>query len=89
MRTRKGYTLRDLGSEFILVAEGREAVDFTRMISMNASAAFLWAQVVNQEFDETTLARLLVEQYDITPDVAAHDVAALLQTWRAANLIED
>lgn len=89
MRTRKGYTLRDLGSEFILVAEGREAVDFTRMISMNASAAFLWAQVENQEFDETTLARLLVEQYDITPDVAVHDVAALLQTWRAANLIED
>lgn len=89
MRTKKGYTLRDLGSESILVAEGREAVDFSKMISLNASASFLWAQVKDQEFDETTLARLLVEQYGITHDVAAHDVAALLQTWRAANLIED
>ena len=41
MKTSKGYTLRSLGQEFILVAEGLEAVDFSRMISMNESAAFL------------------------------------------------
>jgi len=80
--------LRDLGSEHILVAEGLEAVDFTRMISMNASAAFLWQEVEGKDFDADTLADLLVEGYDIPRDVAIRDVAALLQTWKDANLID-
>jgi len=88
MKTRKGYTLRDLGSEYILVAEGLEAVDFTRMISMNASAAFLWKEVEGKDFDANTLADLLVEAYGITRDVAICDVEALLKTWESANLIE-
>lgn len=88
MKTRKGYTLRDLGSEFILVAEGLEAVDFTRMISMNASAAFLWQEVEGKDFDIDTLADLLVEGYDIARDVAVRDAAALLKTWESANLID-
>lgn len=88
MKTRKGYTLRDLGSEYILVAEGLEAVDFTRMISMNASAAFLWKEVEGKDFDVNMLADLLVEAYGITHDVAICDVEALLKTWESANLIE-
>ena len=88
MKTRKGYTLRDLGSEFILVAEGIEAVDFTRMISMNASAAFLWQEVEGKDFDIDTLADLLVEGYGIARDVAVRDVTALLKTWESANLID-
>jgi len=89
MKTRKGYTLRDLGSEFVLVAEGLEAVDFSRMVSMNASAVFLWEEVQDKEFDAGTLASLLVEEYGIPRDMADHDVAQLLLNWKSANLIEE
>ncbi len=87
MKIRKGYTLRTLGKEFILVAEGLEAVDFSRMISMNETAAFLWKAVEDKDFDSETLVNLLLEEYDITREVAEKDVAALLQTWSEANLI--
>ena len=89
MKTRKGYALRDLGSEFVLVAEGLEAVDFSRMVSMNASAAFLWEEVDGKEFDADTLASLLVDEYGIPRDMADHDVAQLLLNWKSANLIEE
>lgn len=89
MKTRKGYNLRDLGSEFILVAEGLEAVDFTRMISMNSSAGYLWQELEGKDFDIDMMADLLVEAYDISREVALRDVASLLQTWKDANLIED
>ena len=89
MRTRKGYTLRSLGKESILVAEGLDAVDFSRMISMNESAAFLWKSVESKDFDAETLVHLLQEEYDITPEVAQKDVAALLDSWKEANIIED
>lgn len=88
MKTKKGYTLRSLGNEYILVAESLdEAIDFSRMISLNASAAFLWKEVEGKEFDAEMLVSLLMEEYGITHDVAAKDVAALLETLKTANLI--
>ena len=89
MKTRKGYALRTLGNDYILVPEGIEAVDFTRMITLNASAAFLWKEVEDKEFEADTLAQLLMDEYGITREIAEKDVAALLQTWKDVNLIDN
>ena len=66
MKLKKGYRLRSLGQEFILVAEGLDAVDFSRMISMNESAAFLWKEVEGKDFDAEMMTALLTDNYDIT-----------------------
>ena len=89
MKLKKGYRLRSLGQEFILVAEGLDAVDFSRMISMNESAAFLWKEVEDKDFDAEMLTALLTDNYDITLETAQNDVAALLESWSAAGLIEE
>jgi len=87
MKTRKGYTLRSLGKEFILVADGFEAVDFSRMISMNESAAFLWKEVEDKDFDAEMLVNLLTDNYDIDHETAQNDVATMLESWSAAGII--
>lgn len=89
MKTRKGYALRPLGNEYVLIADGLEAVDFTHMVSMNGSAAMLWQEVEGKEFDASTLVDILLDRYDITREVAQKDVDALLESWRKANAIED
>ena len=89
MKFKKGYRLRSLGQEFILVAEGLDTVDFSRMISMNESAAFLWNEVEGKDFDAEMLVTLLTDNYDITRETAQNDVAALLESWSAAGLIEE
>ena len=89
MKTRKGYTLRSLGKEFILIADGFEAVDFSRMISLNETAAFLWKEVEDKDFDAEMLITLLTDNYDIDRETAQNDVAALLESWSAAGLIEE
>lgn len=87
MRIKKGYRLRPLGKEYILVAEGLEALDANTMVSMNATAAFLWEAVEDKEFDATTLVQLLLDEYDVDQDTAEKDVASLLQTWCDADII--
>ena len=87
MKTKKGFVLRTLGKEFILVAEGLEAADANRLISMNESAAFLWKAVDDKEFDADTLINLLMEEYGIDHEVAEKDVRALLETWTQAEII--
>ena len=87
MKTKKGFVLRSLGREYILVAEGLEAVDPNRLISMNESAAFLWEAVDDKEFDADTLINLLMEEYGIDREVAEKDVTSLLETWKQAEII--
>lgn len=89
MRTKKGYRLRTLGKEYILVAEGLEVESANQMISMNASAAFLWKAVEGKEFDAEMLAQFLVDEYGIDIETAKKDVPPLLQTWEKAGIIED
>ena len=81
--------MRQLGKEYILVAEGLEVMGANQMISMNETAAFLWKAVEGKTFDTEALAKLLVDEYDISMEVAEKDVTALLQTWNKAGVIED
>ena len=81
--------MRQLGTEYILVAEGLEVMGANQMISMNETAAFLWEAVEGKTFDTEALAKLLVDEYDISMEVAEKDVTALLQTWNKAGVIED
>ena len=89
MKTKKGFTLRSLGNEHLLVAESVETANFNRMISMNESAALLWKEVEGKDFDVATLADILSENYGISRETAENDVTALLQSWKEANIIED
>ena len=89
MKTKKGYSLRQLGTEYILVAEGLEVMDANQMISMNETAAFLWEAVEGKEFDAEALATLLVDEYGISLEMAEKDITPLLETWTKAGIIED
>lgn len=88
MKTKNGYILRSLGTEYILVSEGLEATDANRLISMNESAAFLWKSVEGKDFEKETLVNLLLEEYGITREVAEKDTAMLVQTWKDADIID-
>ena len=81
--------MRPLGNEYILVAEGLEAMDANTMVSMNATAAFLWEAVEGKSFDAETLVQLLLDEYEVDRETAEQDVKALLQTWNKADIIED
>ena len=89
MRTKKGYTLRPLGTEYILVAEGLEVADSSRMISMNSTAAFLWMEVEGKEFEAQTLVDLLIDNWNVSPETATRDVDVLLKSWKKAEVVEE
>ena len=88
MKIKKGFVLRDICGENIIVAEGKENIDFTKIISMNESAALLWEGVKNKEFDAETLKELLCEEYDVDETTAKNDADALLKSWLQAKIIE-
>ncbi len=89
MRIIKGFILRKVAGQSIVVGEGIGQIDFNKLVSLNSTAAWLWQQVADKEFTEQTLAQLLVAHYGIDMAEAqrdAHDLAAL---WLKAGLIEN
>ena len=95
MKAKKGFNLREICGEQIIVAEGKENIDFTNIISMNESSAFLWNSVQDKEsFTADDLADLLVENYEMedhTPldrNRALEDARAMLEKWIEAGIVE-
>ena len=48
MKAKNGFNLRTVCGENILVAEGEENIDFSNIISMNESSAYLWNSIQTQ-----------------------------------------
>ncbi len=88
MKAKKGFKLRNVCGENIIVADGIENIDFSRIISMNESAAYLWTNIQEQEFDADKLVSLLLDEYDIDEATARTDVEQLIGKWREAGIIE-
>lgn len=88
MKILDGFVLRRLGQEFIVTGEGLSRVDFSKVISMNKTAAYLWEQLQDKEFTLEDMVSLLTGQYEVSEEVARADAAALCESWRKAGLIE-
>ena len=87
MKTKKGFRLRNICGENIIVAEGVENIDFSRIISMNESSAYLWKKVEGQDFTEKDLTEYLTEEYDVDEETAQKDVKTLIAKWLDAGII--
>ncbi|GAY29300.1 hypothetical protein IMSAGC014_01642 [Bacteroidaceae bacterium] len=89
MKLKSGFELRDVCGEKVVIAQGIENVDFSKLITLNESAAYLWTAVGTGSFDAHTLARLLVEEYEVTPEKALSDADTLIEVWRKQGVIEE
>ena len=88
MKIKKGFNLRDICGEQIIVAEGKENIDFSNIISMNETAAFLWQQVIDKTFTEETLVDILTANYEVDRKTAQNDVEELVRQWLNSGIIE-
>lgn len=79
MRQKNGFHLRNVCGENVLVADGIENIDFSKLISMNESAAYLWENTQNKDFNAETLANLLQAEYEVDEKTAQADAQTVIQ----------
>ncbi len=87
MKIKPGFVLREMCGEKIISAEGLENFDFNKLITLNETAAYLWNEVQDREFDEKTLAGLLTARYDVSEERAFEDATALCNKWKEIGII--
>ena len=79
MKINQGFELREMCGEHIVIGTGVENIDFSKVISLNESAAWLWRAVEGQEFTPASMAALLMEEYDVD---AADEIIRQLSEFR-------
>lgn len=87
MRIKNGFELRDVCGENVIVSYGEENIDFSKVISLNESAAYLWREVEGKEFDAQMLADLLCKEYDVDAATALADATKMASDWKEIGLI--
>ena len=88
MKAKPGFNLRVVCGENIIVAEGEENIDFSNIISMNESSAYLWQNIQGKEFTHEDLVGLLTQEYEVDEATALKDAKALTELWLQAGIIE-
>ena len=89
MIIKKGFVLRTVCGENVIVGEGLDAIIFGRMLCLNETAAWLWKQAIEQgDFTADSLAAALCNEYDVTPDQALADVKETINQWTELKVVE-
>ena len=89
MKIKKGFVLRTVCGENVIVGEGLDAINFGRMLCLNETAAWLWKQAQeSDDFTAESLAQALCGEYDVTPEQALADVKETIDNWIKLGVIE-
>ena len=89
MKIKKGFVLRTVCGENVIVGEGLDAINFGRMLCLNETAAWLWKQALEQgDFTAESLAAALCNEYEVTPEQALTDVKETINQWTELKVTE-
>ena len=71
-----------------MVYNENSEINFSRVIGLNNSAAFLINSVENKDFNIETWTQLLIERYKIDQNTAQSDAEKLIDKLNQANILE-
>ena len=87
MKIKSDYILKKIAGSYVVVPVRTHAVDFSGIIKLSETGAFLWEILSKGAEKETLLARML-EEYEVDEATASADIDRFLRKLQEADLIE-
>ena len=76
--------------EHIIVPAGNENRDYSKVISLNPTAAFLWEHASKLEtFTVDNMVEALLAEYEVEEEIAREDCKLIVERWSEMGLIEE
>ena len=86
MKVKEGFLLKEIAGDYVLVPVGENLVDFSAMVVLNETGAFLW-RLMESKITKEGLLKAILKEYDITNAVAQQDIDEFLKTMRKHDLL--
>lgn len=87
MKIKDDFILRKVADSYIVVPVNKLTLDFNGIINLNETGAFLFRHM-QQGADREDLINALLEEYDVTRDIAAADTDIFIEKVRKADVLE-
>lgn len=87
MKIKPGFELRKICGENIVISHGIENISFTKVISLNESAAIIWENVIGKDFTIADVTQLLLDNYEVDEPTAEADSASLVREWNEIGIV--
>ena len=90
MRIKEGFEIQNVCGEHIIVPAGADNIDYSRIISLNETAAYLWENLATKDaFTTDDMAALLLAEYEVEESIAREDCTLIVERWKEMELIEE
>jgi len=73
MRIKKGFVLREVAGQIMVIATGEASKDFHGMIRLNGTGKEIWTGLQDEKSQED-IVKILEEKYEIDSETAKADV---------------
>ncbi|MBE6667165.1 MAG: PqqD family protein [Ruminococcaceae bacterium] len=87
MKIKKGFVVRKIAGEDVVVALGAASKHFNGLIKLNETGRFLWDKL-SVGCEEGELIDAISAEYDVDRDIAAKDIRMFVDTLKGAGVIE-
>lgn len=88
MKIKDGFELRNICGENIVISHGKENINFTKIITLNESAALIWNNVADKIFDVEDMVRIITNEYEVDETTARQDCENIAFEWEKVGFIE-
>lgn len=88
MKFKEGYKVREIAGENVIIKQGRFGADMTRVIALNSTSLLLWEELQGKEFEIEDVIKILTDNYEVDPQIAAADAAKWVEKLGECELLE-
>lgn len=87
MKIKKDFILRKVADSYVVVPVNSMTLDFNGIINLNETGAFLF-ELLQKGAEKQDLIDKLLEEYEVTPEIAQRDIEIFIQKVKDADILE-
>ena len=88
MKIKSGFVIESVGDGYLAVAVGDRADEFTGLVRMNYTGAFLWKLIEETDLSKEELLKKVLEEYEVDEALARADIDKFERQLRDGGILE-
>lgn len=88
MKIKSGFVIEEVGDGYLAVAVGDRADEFSGLVRMNSTGAFLWKLVEERDMSKDELLTAILKEYDVDEKIAKTDIDRFESQLREGGILE-
>lgn len=87
MKIKDGFVLKELAGSFMVVPLGSQVINFSSIIKLSESGAFLW-RLLSEDKTVDDLTGAMLSEYEVDEERAKADIEKFIKKLEDADLLE-